>query len=429
MKAPVSFAAMIVGVVAVNRAWGAGDLGEVRARTEVEWKNAGLEVSRLPTRFMFDDEKLTIAVPAAAKTPCTSVALIGARGTSFRANIAGVEDEADPSDESGLRASSVAGLVELFRCDGEPITRVIVSSDAGRGALEVVVGRGRKRAPNLRALFPERTGGTLPQVPEPGVLSPLPPNSKRAEVAEVRARVDGATILPRAALVAGEDGNGVHEFEIDAGCHRIELFATDPREGKPTRRTRLNLDAELHDADEETLLTRDRTDAPDARLEACVAATTLASVLYAGATPKDRLILTHALWALPAAIPQIWGAPVRAKMAKVLHAQRVIPKGSPALLAQGASGQTAVPVTLEPGACYLAVVGVTHGTSRGLALRVLGQGVEAADERGTVDEASVVAFCAGRASRARIDVEAKGTSLAWGLAVFQTHSRAWDAGR
>jgi hypothetical protein len=66
---------------------------------------------------------------------------------------------------------------------------------------------------------------------------------------------------------------------------------------------------------------------------------------------------------------------------------------------------------------------VTHGHARGLGVRAVLDAREFRDERTADDDAGVVAFCAHDAHRARLEVEARGASLAWGLALFRVSSR------
>lgn len=65
------------------------DSREVADRVVEQWRDTGGHVTALPTRFLFDDETVVIPVPASdeASGGCTHVALIGARGLSFRARI------------------------------------------------------------------------------------------------------------------------------------------------------------------------------------------------------------------------------------------------------------------------------------------------------------------------------------------------------
>jgi len=421
--AAVAFAAALAGEPAAR-----GDLRETAARARDQWRAAGAAVADAPTRFLYEDETATLRIaPAKAGAACTTVGLIGPRGLSFHAKIADAE-AAD--DDDGERSTSVAGMLAVSRCDGRPVERVIVTSDAGRGAVEVVVARSPAALPPLRSVFPERTGTTLPPSPDPGALPPLAPPAKRADAAESRARVDGARIGPRSAWPASDDGAGSGDLELEPGCHRIEIFATDPRASAPPgrgRRPRLDLDAELRDGDDDSLLARDRTEASDAHLDACVGGVTLASVVFAGAPPADEVTVTHASWPLPDRLPRLWGSGPRAKMAAALLSRHLVTLDSePSLLVQGASGLTPVSAPLERGACYVAVVAVTHGAPRGLGLRAVIGAAEAIDTRGANEEASVVAFCARAQDRARIEVEARGSSLAWGLALFRTASGVWS---
>jgi hypothetical protein len=323
-----------------------------------------------------------------------------------------------------MRAASVAGVLQLERCEGAGIHYVVVASDAGRGAIETVVGRAPAPLPSLRNILPERTGGVVTATPEPGAPPSLAPLAKRAEASEARARRDGATVSPRETWTAGSEGVGEQPLKLSAGCHRVELF---PSDGKPSpRKARVDVDAEIRGEDDE-LLARDRTDAPDARLEACVGTDTNAKVIFTGAGSGSDVLVTRASWALPAKLADVWGANARARMAKALLARHVsAPREAPVFLAQGGTGNTLVPLSIEPGACYVVVAAVAFGHARGLGLRVSVGSREASDERGPNDDAGAVAFCAGEHERVRVDVEARGSSVAWGLALHRIEGRIWD---
>lgn len=409
------------------------DSREVADRVVEQWRDTGGHVTPLPTRFVFDDETVVIPIPAADESSggCTHIALIGARGLSFRARIS--DATSDPLvPEVGGRATSVAGVVELRRCGAGRVVRyVVVTSDAGRGALEVVVAHAPSALPALTAVVPERTGGALPPVPEAGALPVLPPPEKRAEIAEARAKRDGARIDPRTPLHAGDDGGGETELALEPGCHRVEVFARDPRADRVGRRFRLDVDAELRDLPPgDRVLARDRTEAPDARLEACVGKRTQVNLVFAGAPPNGELTSTMASWPLPERLPQLWGAVTRSKMARVMFARHVaVPVDDPVYLAQGSSGTTPFPVPVETGACYLAVVALTHGHARSLQIRTVVGARESTDERGAVEEAALSAFCVNAHESARVEVHSRGTGVGWGLAVFRVKSGVWEAGR
>ena len=414
------------------------DAREVSERVVEQWRTAGGHVTTLPSRFLFDDETVVVPVPvvpapADDATGCTHIALIGARGLSFRAKLS--DASSDPlAPEVGARATSLAGVLELRRCGtARPIRNVVVTSDAGRGALEVIVARAPSALPSLTSVIPERTGGALPPVPEAGALPVLPPPEKRAELAEIRAKREGARINARTPLRAGDDGGGEAELALPEGCHRVELFAREPRDARADRsgrRFRLDVDAELRDPANDRVLARDRTEAPDARLEACVGKTTRVNVVFAGAPPNGEITTTLASWPLPQRLPSLWGPVARSKMARVMFARHVaVPVDDPIFLGQGSSGTTPFPVPVETGGCYLALVALTHGHARSLQIRTVIGSRESTDERGAAEEAALSAFCVNAHETARVEVHARGTGVGWGLAVFRVKSSVWEAGR
>lgn len=412
------------------------DAREVAARVVEQWNLAGARTMVVPTRFLFDEETSLIPLPLEPEgTPeaeCTQVAVIGARGLSFRARLSDAPTDPLMPPEPTARATSTAGVLELRRCERgrPPVHHVIISAEAGRGAFEIIVGRSGAPMPSLASIIPERTGGSIPPPPDAGSLPALAPQEKRAEAAEVRARRDGAVIRSRAPLRAGDDGAGDEEIELDEGCHRLEVFGHEIVRTRPGRRFRLDVDAELRDGDR--VLARDRTEAPDARLEACVGATSRVSLVYAGAPPRSDLILTQASWPLPARLPSLWGPDAKSKMARVLFLRHVaVPAEDPVFLAQGStgSGPTPIPIPVETGGCYVAVVGITRGRARQLQLRSIIGARESTDERGAAEDAALAAFCVRAHETARLEVLAKGTGVGWGLALYRLKSGVWEAGR
>ncbi|MGO9708838.1 MAG: hypothetical protein ACLQBL_08245 [Polyangiaceae bacterium] len=398
-------------------------------RVAEEWRKGGALIGRGPSRFLYDNDTMTITLPPAESSaqPCTTVAILGGRGVSFHAKVAGVED--DPiADDPSARAASVAGVLEIGGCGDAagPLERLRVTSDAGRGAIETIVARSARPPAAIRTVLPERTGGMLPPPPDAGFPPPLSPPEKRADLAELRAVRDGAGRLPRASWTAAGDGSGDVKLSLEGGCHRIEIFAADTRAARLSRRRRLDVDAEIRDSDED-LLARDRTDNADARLELCVGETTNATVIFAGAPADNTVTVTHAWWPIPPHLPLLWGPEPRARMAHALLARKAdAPTEEAVALYGGLAGATAVPVPLEPGACYLAVAAVTNGHARGLGLRATVGAQEARDERTSDDDAGVVAFCARDHRLARLEVEARGASITWGLALYRLEGRAWE---
>lgn len=408
---------------------------EVTDRVLEQWRGAGGKVTLLPSRFLFDDETAVVPLPEVPDENdghgCTQVALIGARGLSFRARLS--DASVDPlAPELGGRGASVAGVLELRRCGSDrPVRNLVVTSDAGRGALEIIVAHAPSALPALTTVVPERTGGPLPPIPDTGSLPVLPPQEKRADIAEARAKHEGAKIEKRGSLKAGDDGGGEDEVVLEPGCHRVELFARDPRMDRAGRRFRLDVDAELRDpTNSDRVLARDRTEAPDARLEACVGKTTHTTLVFAGAIPNGDVTTTLATWALPEHLPSMWGPIARSKMARVMFTRHIAsPAEEPIYLAQGSSGTTPVPLSVEVGGCYMAVVALTHGHARALQIRTVIGTRESTDERGVAEEAALSSFCVNAQEDAHLEVHARGTAIGWGLALYRMKSGAWEQGK
>lgn len=407
------------------------DARAVAGRVADQWRAAGGTTRVLPAKFLFDDDRQVVAIPATeGSAPCTYVALVAARGLSFRAKLGDASNDPLLPPEPGARANSAGGVAELRRCDPErPVKSVEVSTEGGRGAVEIVVAHGPPGLPALPAVLPERTGGPVAPPPPAGALSALAPQDKRIESAEQRARRDGAILEPRIALRAGDDGTGDAELDVGEGCHRFEVVGRElTRVDRNGRRLRLDVDAELRDG--EHVLARDRTEAPDARLEACVGKRSRLTLVYAGAVPGTDVVLLRERWPMPARLPALWGASARSRMARVLFVRHAaVPADDPVFLAEGGSGATAVHVPVEVGGCYLAIAAVTHGRARTLQLRASVGARESVDERGAAEEAALAAFCVRAHEPARVEVLARPSGVAWGVAVYRVKSGIWEAGR
>jgi hypothetical protein len=400
-------------------------------RLAAAWRGVGASVVVDKTRFLEDDNDdkapVVVVLPELPEGECTTVVMIGARGLGFHVRIPGAPQGSGGDDTEGKRVPSAAGAVSIERCGEAMPHRLIVASDSGRGALETVVARSSRPVPPLRTVLPERSGGLLLPVSEPGPLPPLPPPEKRADLAEIRAKRDGASIAVRRSWAAGTDGAGAGEETLEAGCHSLQLFALDPRAAHPGRRGKLDLDAELREASGDRLLARDRTDAPDAQLSICVGESTPVGVLFAGSPPGAPVLMSHASWRLPDHLPALWGGEARGRMAHLILARHVVSlPDDPVQLAQGGYGLTPVPLSIEPGACYLALVTLIKETTRTLGLRVHVGTSDAADDRGVDEDGAAVAFCAGPRETALAEVEARGTPLlGWGLALYRLQSGIW----
>ena len=401
----------------------AAELHDEIVRVAHGWEKSAAAVFVAPTRFLNDDQTEAFVLPNLPEGRCTTILFLGSRGLGFHVTLDEAQDE-----ESGHGHASEAGALSIERCGEGAPHRILLTSDSGRGAIETIVARSETPLPQLHTILPERMEGHVGALPEPGALAAVPAPEKRADTAELRAVRDGAAILRRSAWVAGLDGTGAGEDTLDPGCHTLTLFAVDPRSSRPLRRAHLDLDAELRNMDDDRILTRDRSDAPDATLSACVGETTRVGILFAGSPPAQPVLVSHTVWPLPEHLPMVWGTQARGRMGHVLLARHVSRLPSePILLAQGGAGSTSVAVPLEPGACYLAIVSLVQGVGRAIGLRAHLGAHDADDDRGLDDDGATVTFCAGSVSTAVLQVEARGTPLlGWGLAVYHLQSGQWE---
>jgi hypothetical protein len=116
-------------------------------------------------------------------------------------------------------------------------------------------------------------------------------------------------------------------------------------------------------------------------------------------------------------------------MAHVLLVRHVVslPR-DPSVVAQGGSGVTAIPLSIEPGACYLAVATLVRESARAIGLRVHVGAMTSADDRGVDEDGAAVAFCARDRESALAEVEARGSPmLGWGFALYRLQSGMWEA--
>jgi len=428
----IAIACAIIAHVGVCRA----DLRDAVERVAEAWRGVGAAVAVNKTRFLTDDNDdqrpIVIALPELPEGTCTTVVVLGARGLGFHVRLRErLQDQGQGDDADGKRLPSVAGVLSIERCGAAPPHLLIVAGDSGRGAIETVVARSSKPLPPLRSVLPERSAGVPMPVSEPGALPPLPAPERRAEIAEMRAKRDGAAIALRATWRAGIDGTGGGDQTLDPGCHIFRLFAPDPRAGHPSRRGKLDLDAEMHDLSDEGVLARDRTDAPDAELDACVGEATRVEIVFAGSPPNAPVLVLHFAWALPDHLPTPWGPEARGRVAHVLMARHVVSlPHEPVLLAQGASGMTPVPISIEPGACYLGILTRIREAARAIGLRIHIGSNDVFDDRGIDGDGAAVAFCSGSRTNALAEIQARGTPmLGWGFALYRLQSSVWEVSR
>ncbi|HRG99412.1 MAG TPA: hypothetical protein PLR99_24365 [Polyangiaceae bacterium] len=366
------------------------------------------------SRYFFDDETASFRLPAAPPGWCVRVAVLGPRGASLRARFS------DPGLDVAARAVSHAGALQLSRCQ-EGAVRLVVTNESGRGAVEVL---SVSHAPTLSlaplgALLPER-GTPREGPPEPALPIHLAAPESRVRAAAAHALAAGATDGDQKRVRSAGPASQVR-LRLRPGCTTITVVATALGHAEAEA---VDVDAEARD---DALVARDKSDAPDARLEPCTTTTKDITVSVTGAPEGSELVLVSARFPVRDAVPALFGEDARLRMDRALRKRRASVQGAPVFVAQGVTGTTRVPVPLDGQSCYVVVGAVSHGAPRGLGLHVEGGPLEASDERGASDDAGVVAFCASRERVARLTVVARGAQVRWGLAVFRVPSRAAKA--
>jgi hypothetical protein len=414
------------------------EIREAAERLAKSWRLAGARVVVDVPRFLHNrgdgHSAVTAALPKTQAGECTTVALLGARGFAFHVRLP-ASSHADASSGRDGRdprlLPSMAGALSMEWCGEAPEERFAVVSDGGRGALEVVVASSRVPLPSLITVLPERASMPPTQPLGPASRLVLPSASARVAHVQSRARLDGGGTSSYARWLANSRGGGGGDFVLDPGCHMLALVAADSTRGSGDDPGHLDLDAEMRSGQDGTLLARDRSDAPDARLEQCVGEATPVTVTYVGARPGHRVIVAHTSWRLPQHLPTLWGPIAMGRIAQDLRAHHVTELPfDPVWLAQGAPGTTTVTIPVEAGGCYLAMAPEVSGIARSIGLSVRTSEEVTFDDRGHADTGPLVAFCTGGRTMARIEVTARGSrSLMWGLVVYRVSSDIWRGSR
>ncbi|HEX6271889.1 MAG TPA: hypothetical protein VFZ53_02560 [Polyangiaceae bacterium] len=395
------------------------DLGTDVERVALAWSAFG-RVHRLPPRLLERGEALPLLFPpelvGTDASGCLTVAVLGTTSMQFLV---------DPGGRSAVRNAldmpegSLAGALELTRCGPRKseLADVLLEMRSPRGVLEALAVASQRRPPALTAVLPHRDPG--PMAP-PGGSGPRPtvaPLAVRVQAVEQRAARSGALELTNEDFTASALGTGVELVPLGAGCHRFELLAGERTQSD---RRSVDLDLEISSVDGSRLLATDKSESNDARALVCVGDPTPVAMRFSGAPPGSHVTLLRARWDLAPGLPLRWPAEARAPMSAVLREQSLGLAGAKLVdEALGVQGSTAMPVEVEPGACYLAVVIELRGTAQTLALAAQ-NGPHQAESRAPLDApGTALSFCAGASPRALLEVEARGVSLVWMTALWQ----------
>ncbi len=395
------------------------DLGE-DVRTHQHARALFGRVLRLKPRLLERGERLPLPVPPELLDPkgasCVTVAVLGVPETHFVVRFSSL----DPSAPStAYPEASVAGAMDITRCgSGKPfLAGIVLEMRSPRGVLETLISAAPAGVPRLQETLPGRDPGVDLALGDPGPRPGLPPLVQRLARLSARAKREAALSFEHEPLSARDDGSGARALSLTAGCHQLRLLAET---ALPGAEPQVDLDLELVNAESGARVAVDRSDDPDGALSWCVGETVPVELRFVGARPSSPLTLTHARWELPAGLPQAWGAEPRAALGRVAWAEHLSLPSAPVYESLGVQGSSALPIEVEPDACYTALLVPLRGEVRALSLSAF---VRSPGEtaRGASDtDGTAVSFCARGATRATLEVDGQGSSLSWLLALWET---------
>jgi hypothetical protein len=114
-------------------------------------------------------------------------------------------------------------------------------------------------------------------------------------------------------------------------------------------------------------------------------------------------------------------------VAAILFRHHAKVSGFPVDQGLGIQGPTLLPLRVEPGACYVAVVAGIAGRSAGFSLAASAPGVSAQNRSGDENDGTLVSFCARAGTEALLEADSRGYGVAWIYALFQTGKLAVGA--
>ncbi len=440
MRSRLRPVAVALGLFVVHPLPAQAELASDAAQLLARWRADGGRASAIGTAFLPAGGSRRFEVPplTSSERPCLTVVALAVRGAAFHLErvrpigeeASGADDdepttEGDDRGESGdevpprVRANP-AGFAVLSSCSkasAHSAARrpgdVVVSFGSSRGAVEVVAVAHAGPVVAVESILLDRgSGPTLPTV-EGAPPLPLAPLDERVARTTQLVRIGGAVDVVTAESASDDRGAGAVMMRLSRGCHRLGVLAdVEPMQGT-------DVDAELRIEDTTEPFRFDRSHAPEARLELCLAEPSRVELRWGGGPPEGRVVLLDARWELPS-LPAKWGVESRTAVAWALWRRRApFPREAPVAHWLGVGGSTAVPLTLEPGACYLAAVGTRSGEPSALRLRVL-LGLDAyQDEAGEPPYGAAVTWCTGASTRARALVDVRGSNISYRLVLWR----------
>jgi hypothetical protein len=405
-------------------ATGRADLAEDASRLASAWQRSG-KVTRQKVRFVERGSPAlifsTLDAPAAKRAPCVTVAIIGPNSTHFVVRALGVMPLGASGDGS---FASLAGLAQITRCGRlrSSLSALLLEMRSPRAVVETLVVESEKPPPQAVEILPQRDPGPIEPFSAVEIQATPAPLAARVELALARLRRDGGQGVTSEALAARPEGASSVVRTLSPGCHRLELL-TEPSSSAGAR-TQLEVEPEVDAA--ARLVSTEPGDGLSSALTVCAAAESQLRLAYRGA-PSSPVRLLAARWPLPDGLPEVWGALARAQVAAILFRHHAKVSGFPVDQGLGIQGPTLLPLRVEPGACYVAVVAGIAGRSAGFSLAASAPGVSAHNRSGEENDGTLVSFCARAGTEALLEADSRGYGVAWIYALFQTGKLAVGA--
>jgi hypothetical protein len=416
------FAASLLSLVMV--AWSLpvqADLAHDIKQLTATWKPSGFQVSKAKSIFLERGQKRLFRLPTPPSFPkgCTSLVFLGTRNIQFSFSVQ------DPPDQRSLFAPSdnilkaQSGFLQITRCGDQQrdLEYSSLEMSSRRGAIEVLRVQGVPPPKGVEAILSDRFVSQATPPIDPGRPQIFHPLNFRTLTAIRTAKLNQASVLLQQQVRASSKGNGRLRLNLTEGCHRIELLADSVSSSQTP-----DLDAEIHAGSEgDELLARDRSDTPDAHLKFCLGQSRAVTLLFAGAPPGGRIQVLGFRWPTPRSIPTHWGARVTATMAELMRYRFVSSLPTRAMhVSLGVSGVTQVPIELEAQSCYLAMAATVRGEPSAVVLTAPTTNGISKGDGAVTNEGAIVSFCTMESRMGKLEVNAKGSGLAWVMSVWRT---------
>lgn len=376
-------------------------------------------VTAVSPRFYGGGSSAPLIVPAAALVPtpgvCTTVTVLGAVSTVFAlrtlsAASAFTAEEAVPS---------IAGALSVRRCGAARahLAEATIDVRSPRAILEILYVEAPETAllPEVRSVLAHRDPGIVAAAMRPGA-APTPASlAERVAGFESQFRREGGSTIERRIVQTGKDGDGRIFLELAPGCHRIAVLGADVPK---TMTGFYDIDAQLAWVSGDVAAS-DRTESPDALLTACAAERTIGVLAFAGSGDGMPVMVVHGSRPLPRGLPERWGPAPRARAARALLDRRIPgPDSPPVYQSLGVAGATSLPIEVERGQCYLAVVAPVQGMGKLVSLSATSGARHSLAHASEPDTAVAVTFCAGNTGRGVLSAEVHGNGVVWVAALF-----------